>query len=140
MRCKHAIGSDEEYVLEAIKHGYKVLAFTDHSPWPLYPFESASIRMDIAELAEYVDSVQLLKKKYMDKIDIQLGLEAEYFADRIEWLARMKELFEMDLLIFGNHFHRTISYGTYYAFYNNPDQVLNHYKNDSLAEIGRAHV
>lgn len=135
MRCKHAIGSDEEYVLEAIKHDYKVLAFTDHSPWPLYPFESASIRMDIAELAEYVDSVQLLKKKYMDKIDIQLGLEAEYFADRIEWLARMKELFEMDLLIFGNHFHRTISYGTYYAFYNNPDQVLNHYKNDSLAGL-----
>jgi len=34
MRCKHAVGTDEEYVLEAIKHGYKVLAFTDHSPWP----------------------------------------------------------------------------------------------------------
>jgi tRNA U38,U39,U40 pseudouridine synthase TruA len=37
MRCKHAVGTDEEYVLEAIKHGYKVLAFTDHSPWPLTP-------------------------------------------------------------------------------------------------------
>jgi histidinol phosphatase-like PHP family hydrolase len=23
MRCKHAFGTDEEYVLEAIKHGYK---------------------------------------------------------------------------------------------------------------------
>lgn len=135
MRCKHAVGTDEEYVLEAIKCGYKVLAFTDHSPWPLHPFESASIRMDIAELAEYVDSVQRLKAKYQDKIDIKLGLEAEYFEDRIEWLANMKELFNMDLLIFGNHFHRTISYGTYYAFYNNPDQVLNHYRNDSLAGL-----
>jgi histidinol-phosphatase (PHP family) len=135
MRCKHAVGTDEEYVLEAIKCGYKVLAFTDHSPWPLHPFESASIRMDIAELAEYVDSVQRLKAKYQDKIDIKLGLEAEYFEDRIEWLANMKELFNMDLLIFGNHFHRTISYGTYYAFYNNPDQVLNHYRNDSIAGL-----
>ncbi|MBV1709433.1 MAG: histidinol phosphatase, partial [Erysipelothrix sp.] len=76
-----------------------------------------------------------LKVKYQDKIDIKLGLEAEYFEDRIEWLANMKELFNMDLLIFGNHFHRTISYGTYYAFYNNPDQVLNHYRNDSLAGL-----
>jgi histidinol-phosphatase (PHP family) len=135
MRCKHAVGSDEEYVLEAIKHGYKVLAFTDHSPWPLLPFESASIRMDISELAEYVDSVQSLKTKYQDKIDIKLGLEAEYFEDRIHWLSDMKELFTMDLLIFGNHFHRTISYGTYYAFYNNRDQVLNHYRNDSLAGL-----
>ncbi len=132
MRCKHAFGSDEEYVLEAIKHGYKVLAFTDHSPWPLHPFESASIRMDIAELAEYVDSVQSLKRRYKDHIDIKLGLEAEYFEDRIDWLKRMKELFEMDLLIFGNHFHKTISYGTYYAFYNDPDQVLNHYRKDSI--------
>jgi histidinol-phosphatase (PHP family) len=134
-RCKHAIGSDEEYVLEAIKHGYKVLAFTDHAPWPLYPFESASIRMDISELTEYVESVQMLKKKYKNIIDIKLGLEAEYFEDRIEWLIRMKELFDMDLLIFGNHFHRTISYGTYYAFYNHPDQLLNHYKNDSIAGL-----
>ncbi len=132
MRCKHAFGTDEEYVLEAIKHGYKVLAFTDHSPWPLHPFEAASIRMDIAELAEYVDSIQSLKKKYKDQIDIKLGLEAEYFEDRIDWLKRMKELFEMDLLVFGNHFHRTISYGTYYAFYNDPDQVLNHYRKDSI--------
>lgn len=132
MRCKHAFGSDEEYVLEAIKHGYKVLAFTDHSPWPLHPFESASIRMDIAELAEYVDSVQSLKRRYKDQIDIKLGLEAEYFEDRIDWLKRMKELFEMDLLIFGNHFHKTISFGTYYAFYNDPDQVLNHYRKDSI--------
>jgi histidinol-phosphatase (PHP family) len=135
MRCKHAIGSDEEYVLEAIKHGYKVLAFTDHSPWPLHPFESASIRMDISELAEYADSIQLLKMKYQDKIDIRLGLEAEYFEDRINWLSDMKELFNMDLLIFGNHFHRTISFGTYYAFYNNRDQILNHYRNDSLAGL-----
>ncbi len=132
MRCKHAFGSDEEYVIEAIKHGYKVLAFTDHSPWPLHPFESASIRMDIAELAEYVDSVQSLKRRYKDQIDIKLGLEAEYFEDRIDWLKRMKELFEMDLLIFGNHFHKTISYGTYYAFYNDPDQVLYHYRKDSI--------
>lgn len=135
MRCKHAIGTDEEYVLEAIKQGYKVLAFTDHSPWPLHPFESASIRMDIAELAEYVDSIQLLKKKYRDIIDIKLGLEAEYFEDRMDWLKRMKELFEMDLLVFGNHFHKTIAYGTYYAFYDNTNQVLNHYRDDSIAGL-----
>ena len=134
-RCKHAFGKDEDYVIEAIKCGYKVLAFTDHSPWPLHPFESASIRMDISELADYAESIQSLKNKYKDKIEIKLGLEAEYFEDRMDWLIGIKELFEMDLLIFGNHFHKTISYGTYYAFYSNTQQVLNDYKNDSLAGL-----
>ncbi|MFV0479993.1 MAG: PHP domain-containing protein [Anaerorhabdus sp.] len=32
-RCKHAIGRDEEYVIEAIKAGVKVLGFSDHMPF-----------------------------------------------------------------------------------------------------------
>ena len=32
-RCMHATGSDEEYVLSAIKGGYQILGFSDHTPW-----------------------------------------------------------------------------------------------------------
>ena len=32
-RCMHATGSDEDYVLSAIKGGYQELGFSDHTPW-----------------------------------------------------------------------------------------------------------
>ena len=32
-RCHHAEGSDEDYIIEAIKAGYKTLGFSDHAPW-----------------------------------------------------------------------------------------------------------
>ena len=32
-RCFHASGSDEAYVESALKNGYQVLGFSDHSPW-----------------------------------------------------------------------------------------------------------
>ena len=31
-RCMHASGTDEEYVLSAIKNGYEEIGFSDHSP------------------------------------------------------------------------------------------------------------
>ena len=31
-RCLHATGSDEEFVLSAIKGGYQELGFSDHTP------------------------------------------------------------------------------------------------------------
>lgn len=32
-RCGHAVGEDEEYVINAIKSGIKVLGFSDHVPF-----------------------------------------------------------------------------------------------------------
>ena len=32
-RCMHATGDDEDYVLSAIKGGYRILGFSDHTPW-----------------------------------------------------------------------------------------------------------
>ena len=33
-RCQHARGTEEEYVKAAIKQGFGVLGFSDHTPWP----------------------------------------------------------------------------------------------------------
>lgn len=34
-RCMHACGSDEDYVISAIKGGYQVLGFSDHAAMEL---------------------------------------------------------------------------------------------------------
>ena len=44
-RCMHATGSDEDYVLSAIKGGYQELGFSDHTPWKYHTDYVSDIRM-----------------------------------------------------------------------------------------------
>ena len=57
-RCGHAVGSDEAYVKEAIKNGYRYMGFSDHARivTVMHPGE----RMRVEELADY-DSVRKLQ-------------------------------------------------------------------------------
>lgn len=32
-RCGHACGRDEDYVIQAIRNGYKKIGFSDHMPY-----------------------------------------------------------------------------------------------------------
>ena len=74
-RCHHALGSDEDYVLSAIKGGYEELGFSDHTPWKYRSSFVSPIRMTTNELPEYVESIHSLADKYEDQIKIRLGLE-----------------------------------------------------------------
>ena len=99
-RCGHAFGTDEEYVLAAIKAGYKVLGFSDHAPYHDYPLPG--IHMDWECLDDYVESITFLKEKYKDQIDIHLGLETEYFPENHS--EKIELLDKVDYLLLGQHF------------------------------------
>ena len=62
-RCHHAFGSDEEYILAAIKGGYKVLGFSDHSPWKYDSDFTGRIRMPLSDFEDYYTSLTRLKEK-----------------------------------------------------------------------------
>ena len=62
-RCKHAGGSEREYIEEAIRGGYEVFGFSDHAPMPFPKEYIPPTRMDMNELEGYVDTVLSLKKK-----------------------------------------------------------------------------
>lgn len=102
LRCKHAEGSDEEYVKAAIKMGYKVLGFSDHTPWPV----EGNWRMSEDEIAGYCKSINKLKEKYKDQIEIKLGLEAEYVPEWMDWLKEMIKKYNIEYLILGNHWFK----------------------------------
>ena len=103
-RCHHAVGTDEEYVINAIERGVLVLGFSCHAPM-LYPGDYESYyKMKPSELSEYVESVLALKEKYRDKIDIKLGLEAEYYPELHEKSIELWRKFPIDYLILGQHF------------------------------------
>ncbi len=113
-RCMHATGSEESYVETAISQGYKILGFSDHTPWPFPEYESYC-RMTAAQLPEYVETVRDLQKRYANNIKIHLGLEAEYAPDYMDWLHDVKKEFQLDYLIFGNHFYNSEESGIYFG-------------------------
>ena len=113
-RCKHASGTDEEYVLTAIGQGYGALGFTDHTPWPYANGYVSRIRMDAEELEDYVRSIRALKEEYSGQIDIFIGLECEPFPQYYPWLRDMKEKYQLDYLILGNHVSQEDEAGHFY--------------------------
>ncbi len=102
-RCRHAIGTEEEYVQQAIAGGLEVLGFSDHTPFRFPGNYYSHMRMYPEELQDYVSTVLALKEKYAGQIDIRLGLEVEYYPDRIPALLDMIAPFGIEYLLLGQH-------------------------------------
>ncbi len=103
-RCKHATGMDEMYVQSAIRAGFDILGFADHTPWPYESSYTSGIRMDVSQLLDYATSLRGLKERYQDRLNILIGLECEYFPRYMSWLKEAKEAYQLDYLIFGAHY------------------------------------
>lgn len=123
-RCGHAEGRDEDYVRAALLQGFEEMGFSDHVPWPYASgFQHPSVRMDIAQLDEYLASVRALKEKYADQIVIRAGFECEYFPAYIGWLREMAQEKKIDYLILGNHYDQTDEGGMYFGHCRTPAQL-----------------
>lgn len=116
-RCGHAIGSDEEYVLCAIKAGYKIIGFSDHAPFRL-PQEG--IRMHFEKLGDYINSIKYLKNKYKKQIRIISGLECEFYKSQLEDIINYRKTF--DFLLLGHHFQEHLGKSNFHI--DNPDDLM----------------
>lgn len=103
-RCKHAIGSDREYVEHAIKAGLKILGFSDHVPVPFGGVFTSPIRMAADEIDDYVGSLTRLKNEYRRDIEILIGFEMEYFPAYFEHTMALLAQYPVDYLILGQHY------------------------------------
>ena len=82
--CKHAIGQPEEYAEVAESRGLQGIVVTCHNPMP--DRFSAGVRMSPDEMGEYVEMVARAREEWSGRIDVLLGLEADYFAGFEGWL------------------------------------------------------
>ena len=127
-RCKHAGGTEEEYVRQAIETGYAVLGFADHSPWPYKSDFESRIRMRVEQLPDYLQTVRALGEKYRGQIYIPVGLECEAFPEYYGWLKDLKAE-QLDYLILGNHFElNDETGGFYFGMCREPDHVKRYVK------------
>lgn len=75
--CKHAQGEPTEYAAVAEARGLKGMHVTCHNPMP--DGFSSNVRMAESEFDTYVDLVAKATDQFRGRVDVRLGLEADYF-------------------------------------------------------------
>lgn len=75
--CKHADGEPTQYAEVAERRGLKGLLVTCHNPMP--NGFSAGVRMGEDQFDQYIDLVAEATDQYAGRVDVRLGLEADYF-------------------------------------------------------------
>lgn len=129
VRCYHAMNTEEEYILAAIKSGYTELGFSDHTPWRYDTAYHSTMRMEESKLEGYVKTLRKLREKYKDQISIKIGLECEYFEKYMPWLKETLDTYEIDYIILGNHFDDTDETGIYFGRPLNRKQLTKYVDN-----------
>ena len=102
-RCRHASGTEREYIEKAIGHGMRVLGFSDHTPYPFPDGHDSGFRMKLEETAGYFRTLTDLKKEYADQIQIHVGVEAEYYPDVFPLLLDYLKDYPCEYMILGQH-------------------------------------
>lgn len=103
-RCRHATGTEEEYVQRAIAGGVTHMGFSDHFPLRFSNGTESLFRVPTSEVALYRDTVLTLREKYKDAIDIRFGFEMEYYPALFDEMRQKAVEYGAEYLILGQHF------------------------------------
>ncbi len=103
-RCHHAVGSEREYIEQAVREGMPVLGFSDHTPYPFDEGYDSNFRMRPEETEGYVQTLLELREAYRGRIEIKIGFEAEYYPAYFDRLLELLAPYPVDYLIMGQHF------------------------------------
>lgn len=104
-RCGHARGKIRDYIEAAIDRGLQVIGVADHTPYFSYEEDQAfpKIAMAKSEFPRYVKEVQELKSEYEGKIEVLLGIEADFFPEQIARYQPYFERYPFDYIIGSVH-------------------------------------
>lgn len=104
-RCGHAGGTMREFVESAIARGLTEIAFTDHIPLYFLPGEDPdpNLAMTRAELPGYVEEVRALRDEYRGRIDVLLGLEADFAEGHEAPLKEILDAYDWDVVLGSVH-------------------------------------
>ena len=133
-RCNHAEGTEVQYVRNAVKNGVKILGFSDHTPH-FYPngYYSHNVRMTPEQLTDYVETVERLREKFRDQIEIHIGLEAEYYPELFPKLLDFLKDKPIEYLLLGQHFLGNETGEFYCGTKTEDENLLARYCNQSMA-------
>ena len=135
-RCRHATGTEEEYIQHAIDNGLKVLGFSDHTPVPFPGSYYSTMRMFPDQIGDYAQTILRLKEKYDGRLEIRLGLEVEYYPDRMADLLKLIKPHGIEYMILAQHWCGNEEGEPYNARPTESTQQLERYCNQSIEAMG----
>ncbi len=103
-RCRHASGTEEEYIIRAIENGIKYMGFADHAPLKFDDGFESGYRVSVSDVDDYFSVLTALREKYKDQIDIKLGFEMEYYPEIFETMLENVKGYGAEYLILGEHY------------------------------------
>lgn len=133
-RCGHAEGDEREYAACAADAGLKILGFSDHTPYDFFDVgpRNRPMRMMPEELPGYADSVRALAAEYRGRMEILLGVEAEYYP---KYFPRVLELLRgagVRYMILGQHFLGNEVDEAYSGRATDDDRLLDRYVGQTI--------
>ena len=129
-RCNHAIGREEEYVKEALKAGFEILGWADHTPYLFPNGYYSNFRMRPVQLPGYIKTIQELRDKY--PIEMPIGLETEYYPRHFGELMEFLREHPIDYLILGQHFIGNEYDAPYSGLVTDDKEVVRQYCRQSM--------
>lgn len=135
VRCHHAVGTEREYIENAVSAGIKILGFSDHCPQFFDNGYVSGMRMLPQEAEGYVSCIRKLSEEYKDDIKIYVGFETEYFPETFERLKRFCIDIGTDYFIMGQHFLRREDGGFYPGVPESSGELLKEYTDTVLEGI-----
>lgn len=110
-RCGHATGTIADYVEAAIGAGLAVVGISDHSPYFAHADDQPFPRIAMArsDFQRYVSEVLRLKEEYKDRIEVLLGIESDFFADKLDAYRKAYDAYPFDYIIGSVHQTRGVS-------------------------------
>lgn len=106
-RCGHATGDMRDYIEAALMQGVASFGVSDHGPayWVegidhAYPLT----QMAISELPAYVAEARTLQSEYQGRIDVRVGVEADFVPERTAELAELLSLNRFDYVLGSVHY------------------------------------
>ncbi|WP_184405358.1 histidinol-phosphatase [Geomicrobium halophilum] len=105
-RCGHAVGEIEDYVIAALDQGLDAIGISDHAPFfgSDKEQELPGVAMAKLEFPAYVEEVLQLKKKYANRIEVLLGVEADFLPDHVHTYEQQLQKYPFDYVIGSVHF------------------------------------
>ncbi len=133
--CKHAIGTAEEYILQAAKSGCSELGISDHCPYPPEMFDNwDGCRMIPENVSEYRESVFSGAQKVPFKV--HLGFECEYDREYKSWYSDvLKGEFGAEYLVLGPHWVKDGKKHIYIKEINHSKELLFKYAEQTIEAI-----
>lgn len=124
--CRHAGGSIEEYVKEAVEKGLDVLGMSDHLPYPDIDY---GYRMMYDEIDKYLDECARVKSEYASKLKMHIGFEGEYLIQYEKFYEYLLNSGKCEYLILGEHFYKKDGELVYTTGITDPKEYITYAKN-----------